>query len=81
MRLLLLLVPCLFSFLTASALAQTPGDCDPGVASADLDISDVQATLLNNGNLFYGPVDGGFIWSAYVIPKGSGNTAIFAANL
>ncbi|MEP0548440.1 MAG: T9SS type A sorting domain-containing protein [Rhodothermales bacterium] len=65
----------------ASPLAQTPGNCDPGTASADLDISDVRATLLNNGNLFYGPADGGFVQSAYVVPKESGNTAIFAANL
>jgi hypothetical protein len=33
------------------ALAQAPGDCQHGTAAADLDASDVRATLFNNGNL------------------------------
>ncbi len=73
-----LLAATLFLLAAAPTLAQTPGDCDPGTAAADLDISDVQATLFNNGNLFY---DGGSVWNAYVVPKNSGHTALFAANL
>ncbi len=67
--------------LAAPALAQTPGNCEPGTASTDLDASDVRATLLTNGNLFYGPTEDGFVMNGYAVPKGSGNTAIFAANL
>ena len=66
-----LLAATLFLLAAAPTLAQTPGDCDPGTAAADLDISDVQATLFNNGNLFY---DGGSVWNAYVVPKNSGHT-------
>jgi hypothetical protein len=72
----------LLLFLFALPLAaQTPGNCEHGTATADLDVSDVRATLLTNGNLFYGPTEDGFLQSAYVVPKNSGNTAAFAANL
>ncbi|MEM1042501.1 MAG: T9SS type A sorting domain-containing protein [Bacteroidota bacterium] len=72
----------LLLILSAPVLAQTPGNCAPGTASADLDISDVRATLMTNGNLFYGETEDGFVQNAYVVPKEStGTTAIFAANL
>ncbi len=67
--------------LASPALAQTPGNCAPGTASADLDISDVRATLLTNGNLFHGQAETGYLSDAYVVPKGSGNTAIYGASL
>jgi hypothetical protein len=61
------------------ALAQTPGNCEPGTARGELDISDVRARLFTNGNLFYG--EGYYSGNGYLIPKFSGIGANFAANL
>ena len=77
-----LVATLLLLLLAAPALAQTPGNCEHGAAHADLDVSDVRATLLNNGNLFYGPVEGGgYIQNAYVVPKYGTASPLYAANV
>ncbi len=65
--------------LAASAFAQTPGNCQPGIAQADINVGDVQARLFNTGSLFFGntTVDG----SGYLVPKGSSKSPIFASGL
>ena len=66
-----------FFLFTPAAWGQPTGTCAPGTAEAILDVSDVRATLFNGGNLFFGNT----AENGYVVPKRSGNTAIFAANL
>ncbi|MCH7639561.1 MAG: T9SS type A sorting domain-containing protein [Bacteroidetes bacterium] len=66
-------------FLSCSAFAQTIGTCDQGEATADLDVGNVRAGLFNGGNLFYSSTTGAF--SAYEVPKDSGMSAAFAAQL
>ncbi|MEO0558777.1 MAG: T9SS type A sorting domain-containing protein [Bacteroidota bacterium] len=75
-RLVLLFASALMS---ASTAAQTPGSCEVGTAQAFLDVSDVQASLFNNGALFFG----GSTTSGdgYLVPKVSGNSPIFAAGI
>ena len=67
----------LSALLLPAARAQTPGDCTYGTAQADLDVSDVRATLFNTGSLFYG----NSTEAGYTVPKSSGNSALYAANL
>ena len=77
MRFLVSSLALLAILVAPAARAQTPGDCAPGRAQADLDVSDVRATLFNNGNLFYGNSTG----AAYTVPKAGGVAPIYAANL
>ncbi|GAB5533941.1 MAG: hypothetical protein Rubg2KO_01900 [Rubricoccaceae bacterium] len=75
MRLLFLIASAM---LASSALAQTPGTCTTGTAQAFLDVSDVQARLLNNGGLFgdlFGRSGG------YLAPKLDGAPRIDTASL
>ncbi|MEP0547825.1 MAG: T9SS type A sorting domain-containing protein [Rhodothermales bacterium] len=71
----------LLSGLTAApaALAQTPGDCQPGRAEADLAIADVRARLFNTGSLFFGNTT--VAGDGYIAPKGSGLSPLFAGGL
>ena len=59
------------------AAAQVPGDCQLGLAGADLDVGDVRATVFNTGSLFFAEDQ----WSAYEVPRGSGRSPWFAAGL
>ncbi len=61
------------------ARAQTPGTCTLGQAQAQLDVSDVAATLFNTGSLFFGnqTADG----DGYAVPRYSNRPSIFAAGL
>lgn len=72
---LLLATLCLLA--ATSALAQTPGTCEHGTATATLDANDVEATLFNTGTLFYGPG----AEAAYTVPKFSGKNAAYAGSL
>ncbi len=63
--------------IAAPALAQTPGNCITGTASATLDANDVRAELYNTGNLFERYGDGG----NYVVPEGSGLSPLYTAGL
>ncbi|MEO0558899.1 MAG: T9SS type A sorting domain-containing protein [Bacteroidota bacterium] len=76
MRSLILLA---ISMVALPVLAQTPGSCSLGTAQEFLDDSNVQASLLNNGNLFFG----GSTTSGdgYLVPKASGNSPMFAAGI
>ncbi|GAB5536055.1 MAG: hypothetical protein Rubg2KO_23040 [Rubricoccaceae bacterium] len=76
MRLLLLLASAL---LALPALAQTPGSCEVGTAQAFLDVSDVQASLFNDGALFFGGST--TAGNGYLMPKDSGNSPLFATAL
>ena len=58
-------------------LAQTPGACETGVASAELDVADVRARVFNTGGLFFQ----GSGFGVYEVPKGSGAHSLFASNL
>lgn len=68
-------------FAATSAQAQVDstrvGTCEPGSATAVLDVGNVQARVFNGGNLFYGRGFG----ALYEVPKGSGFNATFADNL
>ena len=67
----------LAALLTApSALAQTPGSCEPGTARAELSLSDVRAQLYNDGTSFAG--SGG---AGYVVPQESGVSSIYSNQL
>jgi hypothetical protein len=76
MRLATTLVLLLLAF---PVLAQTPGDCDPGDAQADLSIADVRARLFNTGSLFFGNTT--VAGDGYVVPQASGVSPIFAAGI
>jgi len=67
------------ALVASPGFAQTPGSCALGTAQEFLDASNVQASLLNNGNLFFG----GSTTSGdgYLVPKASGNSPIFAAGI
>lgn len=61
---------CLLPFLlAATASAQTPGSCELGRAVARLDVSNVEAALLNHGGLFLGAESDDRI---YAVPKFEG---------
>ena len=61
-------------FFVVAAYAQ--GRCEPAQAEAFLDVNTARARLFNNGALFWA---GGS--AIYEVPKGSGVSAIFTANL
>ncbi|MDX1530980.1 MAG: hypothetical protein R3362_05600, partial [Rhodothermales bacterium] len=62
--------------LAAPAFAQSTGNCRLGAAEAELDVAGVRAALYNTGNFFW---DGGN--PVYEVPKGSGLSPMFTANL
>ena len=67
------------SLWAVPAAAQTTGSCEAGTAQAYLDVGDVQASLFNNGGLFYGgSTTSG---NGYLVPKATGNATVFAAAL
>src|SRR5688572_24828403 len=63
--------------LPLSARAQQPGSCALGRAEGDLDVGDVFARVFNTGSLFFGNQS----QAAYIVPKNSGKSPIFAAGL
>lgn len=58
------------------AEAQTVGTCSPAMANAYLDVGNVRARILNNGNLFYRGEP-----HVYNVPKGSKSNAIYASSI
>lgn len=58
------------------ARAQQVGTCSPSLGEGYLDINNVRARILNNGNLFYRGEP-----HVYNIPKGSSSNAIFAGGI
>ena len=68
--------------VTASSVeAQTPGNCELGNATADLDIGNVRARLYNNGGLFW--KQAGNVYNVPKSPEGEpmGPSSIFAAGI
>ena len=59
----------------AEARAQT-GNCEPALAEDNLDVNNVRARILNNGNLFWRGSP-----AVYEVPKGGGASAIFASGI
>ena len=53
------------------------GGCDPATASADLDINNVRAKILNAGDMWWDLVKR----PCYEVPKGSGKASLFAGSL
>ena len=70
----LAVIALLFS---TSLNAQTVGNCVSGRAEADLDVGDVFARVFNTGSLFFGNSSA----AAYVVPKASNLSPIFAAGI
>ncbi len=71
----LFLVLALLLGVTTEARAQV-GNCEPALGEAYLDINNVRARLLNNGNLFWRGDP--FV---YEVPKGGGANAIFTSGI
>ena len=76
----LVLLAAVLSSLTPAATAQTtpqPGSCMLGTAQTDLAAGNVIARVFNTGSLFYGNDSA----SAYVVPRNSGRSPLYAAGL
>ncbi|MEM6782844.1 MAG: T9SS type A sorting domain-containing protein [Bacteroidota bacterium] len=56
--------------------AQTPGNCQTGVAQRDLDVNNVRARMYNIGNLFWRATD-----PVYTVPASGTTNSIFAAGI
>ena len=65
-----------YVFDISSSGGPTPGTCARGDAEADLAVSDVRATLYNEGNLFW---EGDL--PSYIVPQASGLWPLFAAGI
>ncbi len=72
----LLVVLALASLVTLPAQAQSTGNCDAALGEAFLDVNNVRARILNNGNLFWRGSP-----HVYEVPKGGGANAIFASGI
>ena len=72
----LILMLVLLVGLAPEAQAQFTGNCEPALGEAMLDINNVRARILNNGNLFWRGDP--FI---YEVPKGGGANAIFTSGI
>ena len=73
----LLIVALVIGFLSApSVRAQNVGNCEPAIGETYLDINNVRARILNNGNLFWRGSP-----AIYEVPKGGGHQAIFASGI
>src|SRR5690606_25003382 len=59
------------------ARAQTVGNCQPAIGDGYLDINNVRARIFNNGNFFWRSGAA----QVYEVPKGSGESAIFASGI
>ena len=64
------------SFLGLPAQAQSVGNCEQAIGESYLDINNVRARILNNGNLFWRGSP-----HVYNIPKGGPSNAIFASGI
>ncbi len=64
------------SFLSLSAQAQSVGTCEQAIGESYMDINNVRARILNNGNLFWRGSP-----HVYNIPKGGPSNAIFASGI
>ena len=72
----LLLAVFAIGFLSTPAQAQTVGSCEQAIGENYLDINNVRARILNNGNLFWRGSP-----HVYNIPKGGPSNAIFASGI
>jgi hypothetical protein len=63
-------------FAAAPVRAQQVGTCSPALGEGYLDVNNVRARILNNGNLFYRGEP-----HVYNVPKGSPSNAIFAGGI
>ena len=67
----------LFSLLVAApSEAQDAGTCSPSLGEAYLDVGNVRARVLNNGNLFWRGTP-----HVYNVPKGGASNALFVAGI
>ena len=72
----LLLSLLLGAITLPQASAQSVSNCEPAIGEAYLDINNVRARILNNGNLFWRGNP-----NVYEIPKGGGNSTNFASGI
>ncbi len=73
----LLLVAIAVGILSAPAVqAQSVGNCEAALGEAYLDVNNVRARILNNGNLFWRGSP-----HVYEVPKGGASNAIFASGI
>ena len=73
----ILLLAALVCWLgTPSASAQNVGSCEPAIGEAYLDINNVRARIMNNGNLFWRGNP-----NVYEVPKGGGVSTNFASGI
>ncbi len=61
---------------SASETRAQTGNCEPALGEAYLDINNVRARILNNGNLFWRGAP-----PVYEVPKGGGANAIFVSGI
>ena len=73
---LLLLVLLAFGLLNAPVQAQNVGNCEAAIGEAYLDVNNVRARILNNGGLFWRGSP-----NVYEVPKGGGNSTLFASGI
>lgn len=72
-----LLLAALVCWLGApTASAQSVGTCEPAIGEAYLDINNVRARIMNNGNLFWRGNP-----NVYEVPKGGGISTNFASGI
>ncbi len=72
----LLLAVFAIGLLSTPAQAQTVGSCEQAIGESYLDINNVRARILNNGNLFWRGSP-----HVYEVPKGGASNAIFASGI
>ena len=75
-KLSLLLTAVAISFLSIPSQAQSVGSCEQAIGESFLDINNVRARILNNGNLFWRGSP-----NVYEVPKGGGVSANFASGI
>jgi hypothetical protein len=72
----LLLLAVVLGLVAVPAQSQSTGNCEAAIGEAYLDINNVRARILNNGNLFWRGSP-----HVYNIPKGGPSNAIFASGI
>ena len=75
-KLYLFVLAVVLGLIAVPAQAQSTGNCEAAIGEAYLDINNVRARILNNGNLFWRGSP-----HVYNVPKGGPSNAIFASGI
>ncbi|MBO6575404.1 MAG: T9SS type A sorting domain-containing protein [Rhodothermales bacterium] len=75
-KLSLFVLAVVLGLIAVPAQAQSTGTCEAAIGEAFLDINNVRARILNNGNLFWRGSP-----HVYNVPKGGPSNAIFASGI